>query len=126
MYGEPHVKAIGNYKLAALTGFAALGLLAAVVAHAQAPSGPIPPAPAQPAPGRTSPNASNPAPAPPPRTTILGAWKFNPDDSDDPRKRRQNSQDSNGGFGGGRGRIGGGETSGWHAGHGRRPHGAST
>jgi len=120
MYLEPHVKAIRNYKLAALTGFAALGLLAAVVAHAQAPSGPITAAPAQPAPGRTSPNASNPAPAPPPRTTILGAWKFNPDDSDDPRKRRQNSQDSNGGYGGGRGRMGGGYPGGGHGGYGGR------
>jgi hypothetical protein len=43
---------------------------------------------------------------PPPRTTILGAWKFNPDDSDDPRQRRQDSGGSNGGYGG-RGRMGG-------------------
>src|SRR6266446_7739914 len=119
MYLEPHVKAIWNLKFAVLTGFAALGLLAAEVAHAQAPSGPITAAPAQPAPG-TSPNASNPAPALPPRTTILGAWKFNPDDSDDPRKRRQDSQDSNGGYGGGRGRMGGGYPGGGHGGYGRR------
>ena len=113
------MKAIWNFKLAVLTGFAALGLLAAGVAHAQAPSGPIAAAPAQPAPG-TSPNASNPAPALPPRTTILGAWKFNPDDSDDPRKRRQSSQDSNGGYGGGRGRMGGGYPGGGHGGYGGR------
>src|SRR5260370_11644714 len=109
-------KGIGNLKLAGLTGLAALGPRGAGVAHAQAPSGPITSAPAQPAPG-TSPNASNPAPALPPRTTILGAWKLNPDDSDDPRKRR-NSQDSNGGYGGGRGRMGGGYPGGGHGGYG--------
>jgi len=125
MYLEPHVKAIWNFKLAVLTAFAALGLLAAGVARAQAPSGPITAAPAQPAPG-TLPKASNPAPALPPRTTILGAWKFNPDDSDDPRKRRQNSQDSNDGYGGGRGRMGGGYPGGGHGGYGgRRGGGAS-
>ncbi len=117
------MKAIRNYKLAALTGFAALGLLGAGVAHEQSPSGPITTAPAQQAPAVT---AQNSAPLPPPRTTILGAWKFNPDDSDDPRKRRQNSQDSNDGYGGGRGRTGGGYPSGGHGGYGgRRGGGAS-
>src|SRR5260370_19976266 len=101
------MKAIRNYKLAALTGFAALGVVGAGVAHAQSPSGPITTAPAQQAPAAT---AQNSAPLPPPRTTILGAWKFNPDDSDDPRKRRQDSQDPNGGYGGGRGRMGGGDS----------------
>src|SRR6266404_7353335 len=110
------MKAIRNYKLAALTGFAALGLLGAGVAHEQSPSGPITTAPAQQAPAVT---AQNSAPLPPPRTTILGAWKFNPDDSDDPRKRRQDSQDSNGGYGGGRGRMGGGYPGG-HGGYGGR------
>src|SRR2546422_8031282 len=105
------MKAIWYFKLAVLTGFAALGLLAAGVAHAQAPSGPIT-APAQPAHGPGA-NAQNSAPLPPPRTTILGAWKFNPDDSDDPRKRRQDSRDSNGGYGGGRGRMGGGGSRRW-------------
>src|SRR5260221_5885260 len=95
MYLEPHVKAIWNLKLAVLTGFAALGLLAAGLAHAQAPSWPITAAPAQPAPG-TSPNASNPTPALPPRTTILGSWQFHSDDNDDPRNTRQSTQDSNG------------------------------
>jgi len=51
---------------------------------------------------------------------MLGAWKFNPDDSDDPRKRRQNSQDANGGYGGGRGRMGGGYPGGGHGGYGGR------
>src|SRR5258708_27835803 len=90
------MKVIWYFKLAVLTGFAALSLLAAGVARAQAPSGPITATPTQLAPGPAA-NAQNSAPLPPPRTTILGAWKFNPDDSDDPRKRRQDSQDPNGG-----------------------------
>src|SRR6266849_2724466 len=115
------MKATCFFKLTALTGFAALGLLAAEVAHAQAPSGPITAAPSQPAPA-TAANGSNPAPlpAPAPRTTILGAWKFNPDDSDDPSKRRQDSRDSNGGHGGGRGRMGGGYPGGGRGGYGGR------
>src|SRR3989442_12092195 len=90
------MKAISYFKLAVLIGFAALGLLAAGVAHAQAPSGPITAAPAQTAHGPGA-NAQNSAPLPPPRATILGAWKFNPDDSDDPRKRGRDSRDSKGG-----------------------------
>jgi hypothetical protein len=109
-----NMKATFFFKLTALTGFAVLGLLAAEVARAQAPSGPITAAPAQPAPAT---NGPNPAPATP-RSTILGAWKFNPDDSDDPSKRRQDSEDSNGGGnGGGRGRMGGGYPGG-HGGYG--------
>src|SRR5260370_28482954 len=101
------MKAICFFKLTVLTGFAALGLLAAEVTPAQAPSGPITAAPSQNAPA-TAANGSNPAPLPPPRTTILGAWKFNPDDSDDPRKRRQDSSGSTGGKDeGGDGRPGG-------------------
>src|SRR5260370_42276852 len=103
------MKATWYFKPAVLTGFVALGLLAAEVGRAQAPSGPIMAAPAQPAHGPEG-NAQNPAPLPPPRTTILGAWKFNPDDSDDPRNRRQDSRDSNGGFRGGGGARGGGGT----------------
>jgi hypothetical protein len=110
------MKAICFIKLAALTGFAALGLLAAEVARAQAPSGPITAAPAQPVPVA---NVSNTVPTPTPRTTILGAWKFNPDDSDDPSKQRRDSQDSNGGGnGGGHGRMGGGYPGGGHGGYG--------
>jgi len=113
------MKAIWYFKLAALTLFAVLGLLAAGVAHAQAPSGPITAAPARPAPANAA-NATNAAPLTAPRTTILGAWKFNPDDSDDPHKRRQDSRDSNGGYGGGRGRMGGGYPGGGHGGYGGR------
>jgi hypothetical protein len=110
------MKAICFFKLTVLTGFAALGLLAVEATHAQAPSGPITAAPTQPAPVA---NAPNPAPAPTPRTIILGAWKFNPDDSDDPSKRRQDSEDSNGGNGR-RGRMGGGWPGGGGGGYGGR------
>jgi hypothetical protein len=106
------MKAICFFKLTALTGFAAFGLMAAGVLHAQAPSGPITAAPAQPG---SAPAAPNPVPAPTPRTTILGAWKLNLDDSDDSSRRRQDSQDSNGG---GRGRLGGGYPGGGHGGYG--------
>ena len=111
-----NMKAICFFKLTVLTGFAALGLAAAEVTHAQSPSGPITAAPSQPSPA----TASKPAPLPPPRTTILGVWKFNSDDSDDPSKRRQDSRDSNGGYGGGHGRMGGGYPGGGHGGYGGR------
>jgi hypothetical protein len=90
-----------------ITGIVALGLLVAEVVHPQAPSGPITAAPSQTAPA-TAAKGSNPAPLPAPRATILGAWKFDPDESDDPRKRREDSRGSNGGYGGSRGRMGGG------------------
>ena len=109
------MKAIYVFNLTVLTGLAAIGLLAAEAAHAQSPSGPITAAPSQPAPA-TGANAPTPAQLPAPRTTILGAWKFNPDDSDDASKRRQDSRGSNGGGNaGGRGRMGGS----WPGGGGR-------
>ena len=104
------MKAAYLFKLTRLTTIATLGLLAGDVSSAQSPSGPITAAPTQPGPTPTA----NPAP----RTTILGAWKFNPDDSDDPRKRREDSRDPNGGYG--RGRMGGGYPGGGHGGYGRR------
>jgi len=100
------MKAIHLFKLRVVTGIAALGLVAAEVTYAQAPSGPITAAP-RPA-GVPAANAPNPVPLPAPRTTILGAWKLNPDESDDPRRRREDSRGSTGGYGGGRGRMGGG------------------
>src|SRR5438105_6329200 len=113
------MKAAYLFKLTRLTAIATLGLLVAEVSTAQSPSGPITAAPTQPGPP-TAANGSNAAPLPAPRTTILGAWKFNPDDSDDPRKRREDSRGSNGGSGGGRGRMGGGYPGGGHGGYGRR------
>jgi hypothetical protein len=112
------MKAICFFKLTRLTGFAALSLLATGLAHAQSPSGPITAVPAQPT-SATRANAPNPAPLPAPRTTILGAWKFDPDDSDDPNKRRQDSGGSNGGYGG-RGRMGGSWPGGGGGGYGGR------
>jgi len=107
------------FKLTRWTTIATLGLLGAEVSSAQSPSGPITAAPTPPGPA-TAANGSNAAPLPAPRTTILGAWKFNPDDSDDPRKRREDSRGSNGGNGGGHGRMGGGHPGGGHGGYGRR------
>src|SRR6266403_2396854 len=94
------MKAAYLFRLTTWTAIAVLGLLAAEVSRAQSPSGPITAAPTQPGPA-TAANGSNAAPLPAPRTTILGAWKFNADDSDDPRKRREDSRGSNGGSGGG-------------------------
>jgi hypothetical protein len=119
---ELNMRIIHFGKWKALGAIVALSLLAARATLAQAPSGPITAAPSGPAPRA---NAPNPAPAPPPRTTILGAWKFNPDDSDDPSKRRQDSQDSNGGYGGGHGRMGGGYPGG-HGGYGGHRGGAES
>src|SRR5260370_886087 len=113
------MKATWYFKPAVLTGFVALGFLAAEIGRAQAPSGPITAAPAQPAHGAEG-NAQNPAPLPPPRTTILGAWNFNPDDGDAPRNGRRASRDSNGGYGGGPGRMGGGYPGGGQGGYGGR------
>jgi hypothetical protein len=54
-----------------------------------------------------------------PRTSIFGAWKLDPDDSDDPRKKMQESRGSqgNGGYGGNR-RTGGGYPGGGYPGGG--------
>jgi hypothetical protein len=114
-----NIRTIHFGKLKALAGIVVLSVLAAGVALAQAPSGPITAAPSQSAPP-TAANGSSALPLPAPRTTILGAWKFNPDDSDDPGKRRQDSRDSNGGNGGGHGRMGGGYPGGGHGGYGGR------
>src|SRR5690349_19790827 len=97
-----------------LLAFSFLGITGALFAfsqsiEAQVPAGPV----AAPPPG-TAPatKAPEPAPLPPPRQSILGAWKLNKDESDDPRQQMQNSRDSNGG---GSGRRGGG---GWPGGGG--------
>ena len=107
------------FKLTRSTVIAALGFLVAEVSSAQSPSGPITASPTQPRPA-TAANGLNATPLPAARTTILGVWKFNPDDSDDPRKRREDSRGWNGGSGGGRGRMGGGYPGGGHGGYGRR------
>lgn len=76
-------------------------LLAAGALYAQAPPGPLPPPP----PGTVE--AAPPPPRKPElptRKTILGAWRFNKDDSDNPRdKVHQTQSDGNRGGGGGYG-----------------------
>lgn len=78
------------------------------VAAAQAPAGPVA-APPQPA-GAPAAKPRELPPLPPPRQSIMGAWVLNRDESDDPRKRMRDSQDSGGGYGGRRGGMGGGES----------------
>jgi hypothetical protein len=102
------MKAIYFLKLAAFNFFAGAVFLIPIGVYAQAPAGPLPATTPQPAPASAT-KPQEQAPTSPPRTTILGAWKFNPDDSDDPSKRRQESRGSNGGgMGGRRGGMGGG------------------
>ncbi len=71
-------------------------LLPAKSANAQAPAGPV----TAPPPGTVAPAAKAPEPVPPPRQSILGGWKLNRDESDNPRRRMRDSQDSGGGYGG--------------------------
>src|SRR5882762_5889623 len=74
--------------------------------RAQAPAGPLPAAQPQ---QSSSPEARPQAQSAPvkPRTSILGAWKLNRDESDDPRKKMQEARGANGGqAGGGGGRDG--------------------
>lgn len=85
---------------------AALAALQPGPARAQAAPGPM--TPAQPTDSRGS-DGARPAPAKPPiqpRANIFGGWALNRDESDDPRKRTQESR--GGGNGGGNRRIGGG------------------
>jgi len=95
MYLRSNLKATCLFRVTRLVAIVALGLLAVEGSRAQSSSGPITATPTQSSP----PTGANPVPLPAPRTTILGAWKFNPDDSDDPRKRREDSRGSNGGYG---------------------------
>jgi hypothetical protein len=85
-----------------------LGVIAAgwpASTRAQAPAGPLPAAQPQ---APSSPEARPQAQAPQvqPRTSILGAWKLNRDESDDPRKKMQDARSAGGGPGGGGGRGG--------------------
>ena len=101
--------------LTGMTGLAALpGLAFSGVARAQAPAGPV----STPPPG-TMPAAKpqEPAPLPPPRQSILGAWKLNRDESDDMRNRSQDSRGSGGGGYGGRRGGGGWPGGGGYGGH---------
>lgn len=71
-------------------------------AGAQAPAGPLPAAQPQPP---SSPDARPPEQraSVKPRTSILGGWKLNRDESDDPRKKMQDARGADNGRGGGGG-----------------------
>jgi hypothetical protein len=87
---------------------ASLGLVAGwpTDVRGQAPAGPLPAAQPQ---APSSPDAQPKEQSAPvkPRTSILGAWKLNRDESDDPRKKMQDSQGPDPGRGGGGGGRGG-------------------
>jgi hypothetical protein len=75
-------------------------------AGAQAPAGPLPAAQPQPP---SSPDARPQEQSAPvkPRTSIMGAWKLNRDESDDPRKKMQDARSADNGRSGGGGGRGG-------------------
>ncbi len=85
--------------------------------RAQAPAGPLPAAQPQAAPPSTA-NPQNQQRAET-RTSILGQWKLNRDESDDPRKKMEDARTSRGsGSGGGSGVRIGGFPMGGHGGYG--------
>src|SRR5712672_1771336 len=71
-------------------------------ASAQAPAGPLPAAQPQP-PSSTDARPQEQRAPVKPRTSILGAWKLNRDESDDPRKKMQDARGADNGRGGGGG-----------------------
>lgn len=84
-----------------------IGACGATGARAQAPAGPLPAAqPQAPSTSETQPQAQAPAPQVKPRTSILGAWKLNRDESDDARKKMQDARGASGGGRGGGVRMG--------------------
>ena len=108
-------------KRAILVTFALMGascLAAPAFARAQAPPGPLPQAQSQDAPP-PPPRPQVQKPAVQPRTSIFGEWKLDLENSDDPRKKMQDAQNSqgNGGYGGNR-RMGGGYPGGGYPGGG--------
>lgn len=88
--------------------------LGSFAAFAQAPPGPL--SGSAPQDGSTAAAPKPSAPAPPRTKVLAGTWRFNPDDSDDPRKKMQQLRGGHG-QGGGRpsGGMGGG---GWPGGGG--------
>jgi len=92
-----------------LLAFSFLGMTGALLACSQSVWAQAPPGPVTAAPTQSAPTArpQEQAPLPPPRQSILGGWRINRDESDDPRQRMQDSRGSNGGGYGGR-RGGGG------------------
>ena len=80
--------------------FGFIAACGATSVRAQAPAGPLPAAQPQP-PSTPEARPQEEAPAAKPRASILGAWKLNRDESDDPRKKMQDARGANGGGGGG-------------------------
>jgi hypothetical protein len=81
--------------------FPALGILCLAAAAipgsicAQAPAGPLPAAQPQASPGSAA-SPQNLQPRPETRTSILGLWKLNLEESDDPRKKMQDASTGRG------------------------------
>jgi hypothetical protein len=93
------------YLAASGLGLALIGL--PMRAGAQAPAGPLPAAQPQPPSAPDARPQEQAAPPVKPRTSILGAWKLNRDESDDPRKKMQDARSADAGRGGGGGGRGG-------------------
>lgn len=98
-------KGLRIFVAASSLGFVVAGWPAG--ARAQAPAGPLPAVQPQ---GPSSPDARPPEQRATvkPRTSILGGWKLNRDESDDPRKKMQDARGADsgrGGSGGGRGGV---------------------
>ena len=74
-------------------------------ARGQAPAGPLPAAQPQAPSSADARPQEQAAPAVKPRTSIMGDWKLNTDESDDARKKMQDARKANGGQGGGRGGV---------------------
>ena len=92
-------------KIVVAASFAFAGASLAGGARAQAPAGPLQGAPpTQGAPTNAQPQEVKPAVKP--RSSILGAWKLNRDESDDARKKLQDARGADSGRGGGGGRGG--------------------
>lgn len=81
-------------------------LLGSGFVFAQAPPGPLIPPPSQASAGEPAPPPPKKAEVPP-RKNIVGAWKFNKDESDDPRDKMRQASSSTGGNSGGSGGYGG-------------------
>jgi hypothetical protein len=97
--GEANVKT----RKIATASFYGVSIIVCILAPgrlmAQAPAGPLAPAPSQTPPPR--PVAKPKPPEVQPRTSLDGTWKFNRDESDDPRTKTQESKPTQGGNGGG-------------------------
>src|SRR5438552_877452 len=110
----------------AVVGLGAACVFAPAMMRAQAPAGPMTPS----APADSRPSAPNvqpqvQKPVVKPRTSIFGAWKLNPEDSDDPRKRMQQARGGGGGGYGGNRRMGDGYPGGGYGGRRMGSHGES-